>query len=152
VPITRDDRRLLLFTGGLVVLAAVFVGVVLIVATGGGTPVERGPLYLGVASDLRQKIRDGGPLYFANPFAGPGFWLDLEGSQPVAIALVLPETKHCEVKWRATRNAYVDCNGDAIPRDDLARYETTVSDTGRAKGGVFVDLRKRLPPPGDTGT
>jgi hypothetical protein len=144
VPITRADRRLLLVTGGLVVLAAVFVAVVLVIATGGSTPVEHKPLYLGVAKDLHDKIRDGGPLYFANPFGGNGFWLDLDQGDFVALSVVEPGTTDCQVKWRDTRKAYVDCHRRRVDPSTLTHFETTVAETGEAKGGLYIDLRKRV--------
>ena len=148
---SRDDRRIIIFTGTLVVIAALFFVSVLVFATGGNTPSkkESGPLYLGEASGLREALDEGSPLYFANPLGGPGFWLDREGGDLVALDVRVPNTKSCNVKWvgRST-NAYVDCNGDQLQAAELARYPIEVGQKGERKGSVFVDLEHLEPAPG----
>ena len=37
------------------------------------------------ASCARRRLHEGSPLYFANPFGGNGFWLDIEDGQLVAL-------------------------------------------------------------------
>jgi hypothetical protein len=153
VAFSRDDRRLIIFTGALVVLAALFFVSVLVFATGGDTPSTKksGPLYLGEASGLREALDEGSPLYFANPFGGPGFWLDREHGALVALDVRVPGTTDCNVKWigRST-NAYVDCNKDQLETEELARYPIEVAQKGERKGSVFVDLRHLEPAPGLT--
>ncbi len=146
---TRDDRRIIIFTGGLVVIAALFFVSVLVFATGGTkTPKNTGPLYIGEASDLREKLDLGSPLYFPNPFGGTGFWLDRERGQFVALDIRVPNSTSCNVKWigRST-NAYVDCHKDHLQSEELARYPVEVGETGERKGSVFVDLKHREPAP-----
>lgn len=149
VPPARSDRRLIVVTTTMVVLAGLFVGTALFFATGGNkaTPARK-PLYLGPETELRRKIADGGPLYFANPFGHNGFWLDREAGELVGVALVLPGTRDCRVKWRATRDAYVDCHDNVVRRRGLDRFEITVVDRGERKGGVIIDLRERIRAPG----
>ena len=151
VAFSRDDRRIIIFTGALVVIAALFFVSVLVFATGGSTPSKKntGPLYLGEASGLREALNEGSPLYFANPFGGPGFWLDREHGELVALDVRVPNSKSCNVKWigRST-NAYVDCNGDRLQSFELARYPVEVAQEGERKGSVFVDLKHLQPAPG----
>ena len=92
---TRDDRRIIIFTGALVVIAALFFVSVLVFATGGSTPSKKnqGPLYLGEVSGLRAALNEGSPLYFANPFGGPGFWLDREQGAFVALDVRVPNSQ-----------------------------------------------------------
>jgi hypothetical protein len=151
VALTRDDRRIILFTGSLVVIAALFFVSVLVFATGGGKPSlkKSGPLYLGEAKALRDSIDLGSPLYFANPFGGPGFWFDREHGQFVALDVRVPNTTSCNVKWIGRHtNAYVDCHGDHLKSEELARYPVEVGQRGERKGSVFVDLKHLEPPPG----
>ena len=148
---TREDRRIILFTGGLVVIAALFFASVLVFATGGGKPSlkKSGPLYLGEASSLRASLDLGSPLYFANPFGGPGFWFDRENGEFVALDVRVPNTNSCNVKWVGRNtNAYVDCHGDHLRSEELARYPVEVGQRGEKKGSVFVDLKHLEPPPG----
>jgi hypothetical protein len=87
-------------------------------------------------------------LYFANPTGGDGFWLDVEDGELVALVLDRPDTKDCVVKWKAQRDAYVDCNGDALSSNDLDRYKVTIGPRdGSPKNSVYVDLRKISPAP-----
>ena len=77
VPPATSDRRLFVVTGSFVVLAALLVGTLLYLVTGGaaGTPTPK-PVYIGLESDLRATLNQGPRLYFAHPFGGTGFWLD----------------------------------------------------------------------------
>ncbi len=86
MPPSSYDRRLLLVTGSFVVLAALLVGALLFLATGGaqGTP-SRKPVYIGLETDLRHTLDQGPRLYFAHPFGGTGFWLDVEDRHLVAL-------------------------------------------------------------------
>ena len=149
VPPTRDDRRLLVITGTFVVLAGVLCAAVLFLATRQGTQTSANrPLFLGLEQPLTKSIRDASPLYFANPFGGDGFWLDLENGKLVALVIEPPGASHCPVKWKAQRDAYLDCHGNARSSRDLDRYQLTVgSRNGSPKDAVFVDLRKVEPAP-----
>jgi hypothetical protein len=144
----------LIFTGTFVALAGVLVGAVLFLATqqGTGTSVRK-PLFLGLEQPLTKSIRDASPLYFADPFGGDGFWLDLENGHLVALVLQPPGVTHCPVKWKAQEHAYIDCDGHHFQSRDLEHYELTVgSRFGSPNDAVFVDLRKRFPPPSSTAT
>jgi hypothetical protein len=150
VPPTRADRRLLLVTATFVVLAGLLFAAVLFLATRQGSETgPRRPLFVGLERPLMKAIRDGGPIYTPNPFAGDGFWLDLEGGHLVALVLARPGPGHCVVKWKAQQDTYLDCNGNALTSRDLDRYVLTVGSQANApKDAVFVDLRKTDPAPG----
>jgi hypothetical protein len=151
VPAAPDDRRVLLFAGGLVALAGLAVAALLFLATGGtqDTPSGNKPLFLGLERELVAKIKEGGPLYFASPFGENGFWLDLEDGQIVALDIVKPGTQNCKVKWRDPRGAYVDCDDQDLQVGDLNRFEVTVGKLQKNApvDAVYVDLRVSEPAP-----
>jgi hypothetical protein len=143
----------LVFAGGLVVIVGIAVAGLLFLATGGtqDTPSQRTPVFLGLQPELTKKIKDGGPLYFANPFGDDGFWLDREDGALVALDIVRPGSAHCVVKWRDPRGAYVDCDDHDLTSRDLDRFEVIVGKLSSAadapENGVYVDLRHREPAP-----
>jgi hypothetical protein len=147
MPAAPSDRRILVFAIALVAFAGILIAAALFFATGGGKgdPKQTGPLYLGLASDLRSQIAKGSPLYFANPFGGNGFWLDRQNGSFVALALVLPHTHDCEVKWKGRQDSYVDCHGDKVTIDDLDQYKVSFRNGGNSGRGLYVDLRRRIP-------
>jgi hypothetical protein len=152
VPAARDDRRVLVFAGAIVVVVGIMVAGLLFLATGGtqDTPSDRTPVFLGLERELTKKIEDGGPLYFANPFGDNGFWLDLEDGALVALDIVRPGSQQCIVKWREPRHAYVDCDDQDLTSRDLDRFEVIVGKIARndaPKDAVYVDLRRREPAP-----
>ena len=151
VAFTRADRKLILFTGGAVVVAALLFGAAIVFGTPNEAPSQedRGALYLGDAADLREKIALS-PLYFASPFGDATFWLDKEGGEIVALDIRLPNTKSCNVVWRGRANTYRDCNGDDVVKAELARYQVTEVEQGNRKGSVYVNLKRRIPAPGLT--
>lgn len=148
---TRADRKLILFTGGAVVLAALLFAAVIVFAAPNEKPANSGrnALYLGDAADLREKIALS-PLYFASPFGEATFWLDKEDGEIAALNIRLPNTKSCNVVWRGRANTYRDCNGDDIQKAELDRYQVTVVQRGNRKGSVYVNLKKSIPAPGLT--
>jgi hypothetical protein len=147
MPPSPADRQLLIVTGGFLALAVAILVVVLMLA--GGREPDPGParpLFIGLRRELTGRIAEGGPLYFANPFAGDGFWLDLEDGHLVALAIDRPGTTDCVVKWKDPRKAYVDCNDRDLTSSDLDRYPITIGSRGDSpKGSVYVDLRELEP-------
>src|SRR3990172_9504446 len=114
VPPTRSDRRLLFITGSFLLVAAVFFGGVIWLATQRNQSTD-GPFFIGVERSLKRHIHEGSPLYFSNPGAGDGFWLDIENGQ--LVALVLDRTsgpQDCIVKWKEQRDAYIDCDDNEL--------------------------------------
>ncbi|MEX2267802.1 MAG: hypothetical protein WEA75_03870, partial [Acidimicrobiia bacterium] len=147
VPPSRSDRQLLLITGSFLVIAAVFFGGVLWVATLRKSS-DNGPQYIGRERSLERKILKASPYYFANPSGGDGYWLDVEDGELVALVLDRPGTKDCVVKWKAQRDAYVDCNDQELSSENLDRYKVTIGPRdGSPKGSVYVDFRKISPAP-----
>ena len=148
---TKSDRKLIVYTGGAVVLAALLFAAVIVFAAPSEKPAnsQRGALYLGDSADLREKL-DLSPLYFASPFGDATFWLDQEGGEIVALDIRLPNTKSCNVIWRGRANTYRDCNGDDIAKAEMGRYQVTVVERGNRKGSVYVNLKGRIPAPGLT--
>ncbi len=151
MPAAPDDRRVLVFAGVIVLVAGLAVAGLLFLATGGtrDTPSGKKPLFLGLRPELVAKIKEGGPLYFASPFGENGFWLDLERGEIVALNLVRPGTKDCQVKWRDPRKAYVDCNDEDLQAADLDRYKITIGKVQRDSpaDAVYVNLKVHEPAP-----
>jgi hypothetical protein len=151
VPAAPDDRRVLVFAGVIVLVAGLAVAGLLFLATGGTreTPSGDKPLFLGLRPELVSKIKEGGPLYFASPFGDNGFWLDLEQGEIVALNLVRPGTKDCQVKWRDPRQAYVDCNDHDLQAADLDRYKITIGKVQQDSpaDAVYVNLKVHEPAP-----
>jgi hypothetical protein len=149
MPAAPSDRRILLIAVVMVAFAGLLIAAALFFATGGGKgdPKQTGPLYLGLASELKAEIKKGSPLYFANPFAGNGFWLDRQDNRFVALDIVLPNTQSCTVKWKGRQDSYVDCHGDKVGINDLDRYQLTLGPSGKSGQSVYVDLRKRSAAP-----
>ena len=147
MPASNSDRRLLVLTGGAVVLAAVLFAGVLLLATNQGA-IKKGPLYFGVDKPIIRSIRTASPRYIANPLGGDGFWFDVENGKLVALVLNRPGKKNCVVKWKAQQDTYLDCDGNAVTSRQLDRYKVIIgSRDGSPKNSVFVDLRKVSPAP-----
>ena len=109
------------------------------------------PFYAGLATDIKASLREGGPYYVPDPFGGHrSILFALENGQIVALSTVLPGTKDCAITWKGQIDRFVDCHGDRHRSFDLDRYEDFIDPAGENKGILFVDLRKKLPAPGDT--
>jgi hypothetical protein len=148
VPPAPSDRTLLLATGAAVVLAGVVFAVVLFFSTGGGQATPKpGPIYIGLASDLRNNVESQGPAYYPHPFGGVGYWVALENNQLVALVARRPGTQSCTVRWVSHLHSYVDCHGDALVSRELDRYELTLPLGGAEAGGVIVNFAKVVPAP-----
>jgi hypothetical protein len=152
VPPDRSDTRLLLIAAGSVLFAGVLVAVVLLFATSrGGSPDKNQPFFAGLASDIKRTLKEGGPYYTPDPFGGHrSILFALENGQIVALSTVLPGTKDCAIRWKGQINRFVDCHGDKHRSFDLDRYQDFIDPAGENKGILFVDLRKKIPAPGDT--
>jgi hypothetical protein len=149
VPPAPSDRLLLLVTGSFVVLAALVVAAVLFFATGGanGTP-KPGPVYVGLASDLRDRVvKDHQPNLLANPFGDAGIWIDLESNRLVALIGSRPGMPSCVVDYKNLDRAFIDCHGQHLSSRQLDRYRLLLPLTGAEKGGAIVDFRHVEPAP-----
>jgi len=148
VPPAPSDRTLLLATGAAVVVAAAVFAVVLFFSTGGGQAKPKpGPIYVGLASDLRNNVSSQGPAYYPHPFGGIGYWVALENNQLVALVARRPGTSSCTVRWVSHLHTYVDCHGDALVSRELDRYQLMLPQGGPEVGGVIVDFRHVVPAP-----
>jgi hypothetical protein len=152
VPASKSDTRLLLTAALSVLVAGVLVAVVLLFATGqGGSPSKVRPFAAGLASAIRNDLRDGGPYYFPDPFGkNKSILFALENGQIVALATQVPGTTDCLVKWKASVERFVDCHGTRHTSEELDRYRSFVDTVGENKGILFVDLRHKLPAPQPT--
>jgi hypothetical protein len=149
VPASRSDAKLLLVATGAVVLAGVLVAAVLLLATGrASSPTTYQPFDAGVASSIKQGLKDGGPYFVPDPFGGNrNLLLGLEGGKVVALSDIVPGSKDCRVRWRGSINSFVDCHDDKLKSTDLDRYRTEIGLTGDSKGELLIDLRHREPAP-----
>jgi hypothetical protein len=149
VPASRSDAKLLLVATGAVVLAGVLVAAVLLLATGrASSPTTYQPFDAGVASSIKQGLKDGGPYFVPDPFGGNrNILLGLEGGKVVALSDIVPGSKDCRVRWRGSINSFVDCHDDKLKSTDLDRYRTEIGLTGDSKGELLIDLRHREPAP-----
>jgi hypothetical protein len=142
-----DTRVWVVATLGVIVLGLVIAAAILLITGRAKTPEIKGSTPFGVANSIRQKAKDGGPFAYAGNSGDDGFWVAIEDGKLVALKIQKPGTKSCNVIWKGSKNTFVDCNGDPIRMDQLARYATKVPKTGGFKGLLMVDLSKTLPPP-----
>jgi hypothetical protein len=149
VPASRSDAKLLLVAAGAVVLAGVLVAAVLLLATSrASSPTKYEPFDAGVAASIRSELKDGGPYFVPDPFGGNRtLLLALEGGRIVALSDTLPGTTDCRVRWKGSINSFVDCHGDKLKSDNLARYRAEVGLVGPSKGELLIDLRHKDPAP-----
>lgn len=135
-------------TGSFLLVAAVFFGGVLWLATQ-RNEAKKGPFFIGLEQALKTHIHEGSPLYFSNPGAGDGFWLDIEHGQLVGLVLDrMDGPKDCIVKWKDQRDAYIDCNDNELQSTDLDRYKLTIGRrNGSPKTSVYVNLQETEPAP-----
>jgi len=149
VPASRSDAKLLLLATGAVLLAGVVVAAVLLLATGrASSPTRYQPFPAGVASSIRNELKDGGPYFFPDPFGGDrNVLLALEGGKVIALSDIRPGTKDCRVRWRGSIDSFVDCHDQKIHSTELDRYRTAIAITGRDKDELLIDLRHREPAP-----
>ena len=66
MPASSSDRRLIVFTGGAVVIAAVLFAGVLLLATNQGS-IKKGPLFFGIEKPIIRSIRTASITRTATP-------------------------------------------------------------------------------------
>jgi hypothetical protein len=149
VPASRSDARILIYATAAVVLAGLLVAAVLLFATGRDAgPTKYAPFAAGYASAIKHQLQDGGPFFYPDPFGRDrNVLLALEDGKVVALSDVLPNTTSCRVRWRGSLNSFVDCHGDKLTSQELARFETEIGTAGSSKGLLLIDLRHEQPPP-----
>ena len=83
-----------------------------------------------------------------DPFGGDrNILFALEDGQVVALSNVVPNTKHCVVNVKNEGKSFVDCNGDKLETAELARFVTSTKPSSNGTVLLYVDLRKKEPPP-----
>ena len=149
VPASRSDAKLLFVATGAVVLAGLLVAAVLLLASGrASSPTTYQPFDAGVASSIKQGLKNGGPYFVPDPFGGNrNILLALEGSKVVALSDIVPGSKDCRVRWKGSINSFVDCHDRKLTTAEMARYRAEVIQAGASKGDLLIDLRHRDPPP-----
>ena len=136
-----------------IVVAGVAIAAILWVITGGGRQASTKPSdYVafspGNADTLTRQIREGGPLFFADPLAGSkGLWVDREQHALVAISVNAPGKDDCAVRWRGSLDRYQDCDRVLYTSEQLDRFASSVPTRGKQKGLFVVDLRRTIPAP-----
>jgi hypothetical protein len=148
VPVKRSNVPIYLLGIVLVLVLGILIAAAILLVTGRAeTPKMEGLIRFGQAKSLTEKARDGGPFAFAGSSGDTGFWVALEDGELVALKIRKPGTKACNVVWRGSRNTFVDCDGNPIRMDRLARYRVVVPAKGANKGQFLVDLSSNIPPP-----
>jgi hypothetical protein len=144
----RADTKPLIFAAiGALVIGAIVAGLI-VVATRGKQPTKVAPFPAGLERSIRADVREGGPVYFPDPFGGRrSVWFVFEQNRLIALAGRTWQRASCTVRWRGSINRFVDCNGNRLTSDELPRYPSSVPTTGPNKGAVLVDVRSLLPPP-----
>jgi hypothetical protein len=142
-----DTRVWVVATLAVLVVGLVIAAGILLITGRAKTPEIKGSQPFGYAKSLREKAKQGGPFAYAGNSGDDGFWVALEDGHLVALKIQKPGTKSCNVIWRGSKDTFVDCNGDPIRMDQLARYPTRVPTKGDHKGLLMVDLSQTIPPP-----
>jgi hypothetical protein len=151
----RGDITLLLgaavgvLLGGVVIAAAI-----LAITAGGGAPSTKHPIPFGSETDIRQKVRDGGPINIAGLSGDDGFWVAIESHRLVALLVKQPKPDPCTLIWRGSKDTFT-CDGKPVDSTTMARYRTFTGRSGANKGQLMVRLRDVVPgpagPPGSGG-
>lgn len=144
----RGDTRFIVMTTLAVLVFGLVVAAIILLITGRAkNPEIKGPVAFGIARNLSEKAKDGGPFAFAGNRGDDGFWMAIEDGKLVALKIQKPGTKDCNVIWRGSKNTFEDCNGDPAKTRQLARYPIEIPTKGGQKGVLLVDLSKTIPPP-----
>ena len=137
-----SDIKLIASATVAVLLVGFFIGGAILIGTRGAKNVECGQFNIGSASDVRQKLQDGGP-YFTTGGAGCGFWLALQDGDIVAYKVEQPEQCPLQLK----RDGWKCGDRTGIDPATLATYPVSIQTFGTTDA-VIVDLV----PPGLTST
>ena len=150
VPASRSDAKLLLLATGAVIIAGLLVAAVLLITTSrASSPTKYTAFDAGVARSIRNDLKDGGPFFVPDPFGGNrSILLAIEDGKVVALSDILPGTESCRIRWRGSKDTFVDCNDKNLESTDMARYRTEIGLLGANKGELLIDLRDRAAPPG----
>jgi hypothetical protein len=124
----------------------VIAAAILSITAGGGAPSTKHPIPFGSATDIRDKVRQGGPVNIAGLSGDDGFWVAIEDHRLVALLVEQPRPDACTLIWKGSKDTFT-CNGRAVASTEMARYRTFVGRTGANKGAFMVRLRDVVPGP-----
>ena len=149
VPLSREDRPVIVIATISIIVAGLFVAAVLLLTTGGGGgPKRYSPFQAGALRSIRSNLADQGPFYVPDPYGGDrSILFALEHGKVVALSTLVPDTKDCRVTIKDEGKEFVDCHGDRLKTTELDRYLTTVRPSGDGTELLYVDLRNKLPAP-----
>ena len=143
----RSDIRLLLGSAIALIIGGILVaGAILAITSRGKAPNVRGPLAFGLASDIRMRVHDGGPINIAGLSGDDGFWVAIEDHELVALLVAQPKPAACSLRWRGSKNRFT-CDDRPVETVNLARFRSFVRKRGPQKGLFMVRLRTVLPAP-----
>jgi hypothetical protein len=128
-----SDIKLIVSATVAVILAGLLVGGGMLIATRGGGKIVCGPLNIGSASDIRQKLEQGGP-YFQPGNITCGYWLALANGDIVAYKVEQPQ--NCPLQ---RKRDHWQCGSQTVDAADLARYPVSIRPVGQTDS-LFVDL------------
>jgi hypothetical protein len=129
-----SDIKLIASATVAVLLVGFFIAGAALIATRGSGSVVCGQLNIGSASDVRQKLQDGGP-YFQTGGASCGFWLALKDGDIVAYKVEQPGPCTLQLKrdgWKCGDRTNIDAT-------TLATYPVSIQTVGTTDA-VIVDL------------
>ena len=88
----RSDTKLIIRATAAVLVAGLVIAAAILLVTGRAkTPGLDKPIPFGIASSLRAKVREGGPILLAGTTGDTGFWLTFEDGHLVALDLKKPK-------------------------------------------------------------
>lgn len=138
---SQSSVRFYLFAAIAAIAAGLVIAGLLWWTSGRGGGVPSGPFSLGLVEGLQENVEEEGPVYIADPTGGEGLWLDLDGTELVALVAVPPENpRDCPVRWRDTIGSYTDCADVRYDAEDLDRYLVV-----RREGLLIVDTGRTIP-------
>ncbi len=148
----RRDLTILLGATIAVIVAGILVaGAILAVTSRGKLPSTKVAQPFGLASDIKKKVREGGPIAMAGLSGDTGFWVGIEDRELVTLPVAQPAPNRCTLRWRGSKDSFT-CDDRKIAVADLARFRSFVEPSGPRKGLLMVELRKILPAPTTTTT
>jgi len=130
------DIKLLVGATVAVLLAGFFIAGGVFVATRSKGGVVCGQLNIGSATDIRERLQDGGPE-FRTGGANCGFWLALADGNIVAYKVEQPQNCALQLK-----RDHWECGKQTVPVEGLAQYDVSIQTVGQTDS-VIIDL---LPP------
>lgn len=143
----RRDLTILLGAAIAVIVAGILVAAAILAVTSRGKlPSTKVAQPFGLASDIKAKVREGGPIAMAGLSGDDGFWVAIENGRLVTLMVEQPKPADCSLRWRGSKDTFT-CDGRPVTPAELARFRSYVEPTGPRKGLLMVEMRKVLPAP-----